>query len=115
LPQQRAQLGQAIDVSPRASTRVASAGDFTPINLGQARKDLDTTLGRRFRVAGRGDINVTVKSKGQQSVSQVGPFRKVRVSRMTQMEPASQGPQAPAESGGGDESQFTHSGISYPP
>jgi murein DD-endopeptidase MepM/ murein hydrolase activator NlpD len=67
------------------------------------RKVIDAIAGRRMRARsmGNANIDVNVKSEGQKSVSQVGPFRKVRLSRATQMEHASSGPDSSSEGGAG--------------
>jgi hypothetical protein len=63
---------------------------------------IDAIAGRRMRSRSMGsaNIDVNVKSEGQKSVSQVGPFRRVRLSRVTAMEHASSGPDSTAEGGG---------------
>jgi hypothetical protein len=49
----------------------------------------------RRRAIGSASVDVNVKSTGQRSISQIGPFRKVRMSRATAMEKADSGPVAP--------------------
>jgi hypothetical protein len=56
----------------------------------------------RRRLLGTGKIDVTVKSKGQESVEQKGPFKAVKWHRHTQMEEASHGPENPKEMTGGE-------------
>jgi hypothetical protein len=56
----------------------------------------------RRRLLGTGKIDVTVKSKGQESVEQKGPFKPVRWHRHTQMQEASHGPENPKEMTGGE-------------
>ena len=65
----------------------AGRGVFRTPDEDVDRSLLDRTEGRNIwhRVSGTGNIDVTVKSRGQQSVSQPGPFRKVRIQRLTQM------------------------------
>ena len=69
----------------------------------QDRSIIDAIAGRRMRARSMGtaNVDVNVKSEGQKSVSQVGPFRKVRLSRVTQMEHANAGPDSSSEGGGG--------------
>jgi hypothetical protein len=59
----------------------------------------------RRRSIGSANIDVNVKSEGQKHVSQIGPFRKVRMSRDTAMEKADTGPPAPSEGSGGSANQ----------
>jgi hypothetical protein len=56
----------------------------------------------RRRLLGTGKIDVTVKSKGQESVEQKGPFKAVKWHRHTQMQEADHGPANPKEMTGGE-------------
>jgi hypothetical protein len=59
---------------------------------------IDTLAARRMRARralGGANIDVTVSNKGQQSVSQIGPFRKVKIARAVQMHKAETGPVEP--------------------
>jgi hypothetical protein len=69
------------------------------------RSVIDAIAGRRMRsrALGSANIDVNVKSQGQRSVSQIGPFRKVRIERATAMQSSESGPAAPeAMTGGGN-------------
>jgi lysozyme len=68
------------------------------------RSVIDSIAGARMRhrAIGSANIDVNVKSEGQKSVTQTGPFRKVRLSRDTGMTKSSSGP--PASSGATGES-----------
>ena len=67
------------------------------------RSVIDAIAGRRMRhrAIGSANIDVNVKGEGQKSVSQVGPFRKVRLERVTAMERADAGPDSSPEGSGG--------------
>jgi hypothetical protein len=82
--------------------RLAGRGPFRTPTEDVDRSMLDQTQGRAFfhRVRGTGNIDVTVK-KGQESVRQKGPFRKVPWHRHKQMEEASHGPEASSSFTGG--------------
>jgi hypothetical protein len=70
------------------------------------RSTIDAISARRMRhrAIGSANIDVNVKSEGQKSVSQIGPFRKVRIARAVQMHKAETGPAEPvAATGGGEE------------
>ena len=56
----------------------------------------------RRRMLGTGKIDVTVKSHGQESVSQKGPFKPVKWHRHTQMQEADHGPAIANDAAGGD-------------
>ena len=56
----------------------------------------------RRRLLGTGKIDVTVKSKGQESVSQEKPFKPVKWHRHTQMQEADHGPAISHDAAGGD-------------
>jgi hypothetical protein len=68
------------------------------------RSVIDAIAGQRMRhrAIGTANIDVNVKSEGQKSVTQTGPFRKVRLSRVTAMTHSDSGP--PASSGATGES-----------
>jgi hypothetical protein len=78
-------------------------GTFTRRPLDIDRSEMDQAQGRAFfhhRVRGTGKIDVTV-NKGQESVAQKGPFKKVSWHRHQQMTEASHGPPAPHDATGG--------------
>jgi hypothetical protein len=87
-------------LSPGSLTRHAAEPDID-------RSAIDAIAGRRMRARralGSANVDVNVKAEGQKSTAQIGPFRKVRMERSTQMAPAETGPAAPeAASGGGEE------------
>jgi len=63
---------------------------------GVDRSVIDSIAGARMRhrAIGTANIDVDVKGEGQKSVTQTGPFRKVRLSRDTGMSKAEHGPSA---------------------
>jgi len=59
---------------------------------------------RKQQLAARAKIDVTVANKGQQSTDQPGPFKRVAITRHTQMRKAEEGPKsAPPMQGGGND------------
>jgi hypothetical protein len=78
-------------------------GTFTRLPSDMDRSEMDQAQGRAFfhhRVRGTGKIDVTV-NKGQESVAQKGPFKKVSWHRHQQMTEASHGPPMPHDATGG--------------
>lgn len=73
-------------------------------DVDEGRHQMDQAAARQFfhhRVRGTGKIDVTVKSKGQESTAQPGPFKKVPWHRHQQMVPAEHGPAESKEMTGG--------------
>jgi hypothetical protein len=104
-PQMATQPPQQRITTPRINTSPAGTLTETPSGstwtAAESRAEIDRSVidsiagaRMRHRAIGSANIDVNVKSEGQKSVTQTGPFRKVRLSRDTGMTKSSSGPAA---------------------
>jgi hypothetical protein len=94
--------GGAFGARARAGRGVFRTPDS---DVDKGRNEMDQAAARQFfhhKVRGTGKIDVTVKSKGQESTAQSGPFKKIPWHRHQQMTPAEHGPSEQKEMTGGE-------------